>query len=78
MKIGITPFPPDENTDMWYWLRERRNRMLTRSDWTQVADCSLTEEQKAEWRIYRQQLRDFPATLTETPGEIVEFPDPPA
>ena len=77
MEIGIIPFRPSENEDMWYWLRRTRNKLLTDSDWTQTPDCSLTEEQKEEWRIYRQELRDFPSTLTETPGVAVVFPDPP-
>lgn len=30
------------------------------SDWTQLADSPLTVEQKEQWRLYRQQLRDLP------------------
>jgi hypothetical protein len=78
VETGIIPFQPSENEDMWYWLRRTRNKLLSASDWTQVPDCSLSDEKKEEWRVYRQQLRDFPATLTEDPGVTVEFPDPPA
>jgi hypothetical protein len=38
----------------------RRNHLLTTSDWTQLPDSPLTEEQKQAWREYRQLLRDLP------------------
>ena len=41
-----------------------RNAMLSECDWTQAADAPLSEEQKAEWRSYRQALRD----ITKQPG----------
>lgn len=37
-----------------------RNVCLTASDWTQIPDNQLTDEKRAEWRVYRQQLRDLP------------------
>lgn len=45
----------------------KRNLLLQQSDWTQLPDVSLTEEQKGNWVTYRQQLRD----ITNQPG----FPD---
>lgn len=39
--------------------RIKRNGLLTQSDWTQVTDNNLSEEQRAEWRVYRQALRDI-------------------
>lgn len=44
-------------------VRRLRNAMLKQSDWTQLADVSLTEASKAEWAAYRQQLRDITDTL---------------
>ena len=41
-------------------LREKRNRLLTDSDWTQFADSPLSDDKKAEWKTYRQALRDLP------------------
>lgn len=41
-------------------IRCRRGELLSCSDWTQVSDVPLTAEKKAEWVVYRQQLRDFP------------------
>jgi len=48
--------------------RNRRNTLLTESDWTQVADAPVD---KAAWATYRQALRDIPThanfpNLTET------------
>lgn len=45
-------------------VRRDRNGRLTASDWTQLDDTPLTNTAKAEWAVYRQQLRD----LTSQPG----------
>jgi hypothetical protein len=39
--------------------RVKRDELLKLSDWTQVSDCSLSDEKKAEWLEYRQALRDI-------------------
>ena len=44
-------------------LRLKRNQMLTESDWTQMPDVKLSVEQKNAWTIYRQTLRDLPASF---------------
>ena len=51
----------------WDDVRTNRNALLAESDWTQLADAqtSLTEEQKQEWNVYRQALRDMPATYAD-------------
>lgn len=38
-------------------LRNKRNQLLTATDWTQVADAPVD---KAAWATYRQALRDIP------------------
>ena len=43
------------------FVRIQRNGLLTGCDWTQLADSPLTDEKKAEWATYRQELRDYPA-----------------
>lgn len=48
----------------WDNIKRKRNDLLARSDWTQLADNTLTDEQKAEWRTYRQLLRDLPQTYS--------------
>lgn len=38
--------------------RITRNNLLADSDWTQMNDSPLTNEQKTAWATYRQELRD--------------------
>ena len=45
-------------------FRVRRDSYLTMSDWTQVADSSLSTEVQLEWSTYRQLLRDLPDTFS--------------
>lgn len=59
--LKIWQFDRDKAID---WVRIERNKRLALCDWTQVPDAPLSEEQKEAWRVYRQALRDFPATLT--------------
>ena len=44
-------------------VRAKRNKMLNSSDWTQMADSPLTDDEKITWAIYRQALRDITAHL---------------
>jgi hypothetical protein len=39
--------------------RKTRNDLLTDSDWTQMNDSPLTNEEKTAWATYRQELRDI-------------------
>lgn len=43
-------------------LRVERDALLSSSDFTQLADSPLTDEQKNAWVTYRQQLRDLPGS----------------
>ena len=45
-------------------LKETRNYMLTKSDWTQGNDSPLTDEKKTEWATYRQAVRDITDSAT--------------
>jgi hypothetical protein len=45
---------------------EHRNKLLSQSDWTQLADVPL--ETKAQWVAYRQALRD----ITTQPGYPID------
>ena len=45
------------------YVRNLRNRLLIESDWTQNRDVVLSND--AEWKIYRQNLRDLPANTTD-------------
>ena len=40
-------------------LRNVRNELLEKSDWTQINDSQLSTDKKTEWQKYRQELRDI-------------------
>jgi|TARA_R100001460_G_scaffold96624_1_gene139035 hypothetical protein len=52
-----------ETADFFGMMREQRNTLLAKSDWTQSSDSPLSSDKKAEWATYRQALRDLPATV---------------
>ena len=54
----------DEVSDEIYLARLRhwRDTELIRTDWTQVADAPVDQ---ADWAVYRQKLRDLPASKTD-------------
>jgi hypothetical protein len=52
--------------DMHYdRMRQMRNDRLTVCDWTQANDTQLSEESVDDWQVYRQALRDLPATTSD-------------
>lgn len=55
-------------------LRSYRNNLLALCDWTQIGDVPLSEEQKNDWRVYRQSLRDFPETVNTTNWSASSWP----
>ena len=60
-------------------LRKKRNVLLASSDWTGLADTALTNEKLAEWKMYRQHLRNLPDGLdTEDKVKEVTWPEKPA
>ena len=60
-------------------LRAKRNKLLADSDYTVLQDSTYTDEQVAEWVIYRQALRDITNNLTTVADvEAVVFPTKPA
>lgn len=56
------------------FVRGFRNEWLNRSDWTVGNDSPLSDEQKAAWTAYRQELRDM---LNVTNIDDVVVPTPP-
>jgi hypothetical protein len=46
--------------DVWKILRRKRTQLLAMTDWTQLADCALTTEEKKDYRAYRGYLRVIP------------------
>ena len=51
-----------QNAEPMRLLREERNKKLTESDWTQSRDVTLSND--ADWKTYRQSLRDLPTTAS--------------
>lgn len=49
--------------------RADREDLLTKTDWTQIADAPLSADQRAAWAAYRQALRDMP-TQPNFPWEV--------
>lgn len=43
-------------------IRATRDRLLAESDKYMTLDYPITDEQREAWKIYRQELRDMPAT----------------
>lgn len=65
-----TPEPPQPEPLTWDTIRAPRDFLLAGSDWTQLADAPLAQEQKNAWATYRQALRDLPSSFS-TPEEVV-------
>lgn len=40
-------------------IKQKRNKLLLESDWTQLPDVDLTSKTIMEHRVYRQELRDL-------------------
>ncbi|KIF50963.1 tail fiber assembly protein [Vibrio owensii] len=60
----------------WGMVRQKRDELIAKTDWTQVPDVPLTESKKTEFANYRQSLRDIPQNYSH-PDDIV-WPDMPA
>lgn len=58
----------------WADLRYERDRRLSATDWTQLADVPSTT--KAKWKAYRKALRDLPAKTADPAAP--EWPVSPA
>ena len=77
--VDDEPASSELNIETLRLLRAEREPLLRASDYTQVSDCPLSEEKQAEWKTYRQQLRDLPSVYAEeTDISKVVFPDPPS
>ena len=55
-----------------------RNAKLSASDWTQLSDASLSDDKKAEWKTYRQALRDLPTHAKWPNLASGDWPTPPS
>lgn len=59
--------------DMWAEIREKRDALLTETDWTQNPDVPTTTKDK--WVAYRQSLRDI---TTQSDPYSVTWPTEPS
>ena len=62
---GWTVVKESFGTDYIGALRHMRDILLRESDWTQFTDSPLSDSKKTEWKTYRQNLRDLPATESD-------------
>lgn len=58
---------PSTEARQWKELRKTRNILLASTDWTVMPDSPLSAEKQAEFREYRQALRDYPQNWTPSP-----------
>jgi hypothetical protein len=65
-------FPDATDAQKLKQVRLWRNAELAATDWTQVADAPINAE---AWAVYRQALRDLPATINISNPVL---PDPPS
>ena len=63
----IIPTIGDELTPSEYWaeIRGERNALLAESDYRVLPDSPLSDSKLAEWKTYRQALRDLPANTSD-------------
>ena len=60
--FSYTP-PGFTNEQNIKFLRDRRNDLLAKSDWTQGRDVTLSND--SAWQTYRQALRDLPSNTAD-------------
>jgi hypothetical protein len=58
----------DKNSleEMWAIFRKKRQLMLEKTDWTQLADVDLDTEERKEFRLYRNYLRELPKLYNDS------------
>lgn len=62
-----------ETARLWIEIREKRNKLLQETDWTQLSDIKAAR--KNTYVAYRQELRDIPQTF-EDPRQVI-WPEKP-
>ncbi len=60
----------------WAAVRDKRDELLRKSDWTDLPHNPLSSGEQDEWESYRQDLRDIPQTFSDDP-ESVAWPEIP-
>ena len=75
-EYGETYQAPPEAAAPEILVRDLRNQLLEGSDWSQLPDAQLSAEKVAEFKTYRQALRDLPANTSDFTN--VTYPEPPS
>jgi len=52
-----------QDIDVGRAIRTGRHRLLSQTDWTQLPDSALSDQEKEDFKIYRQALRDITKEL---------------
>ena len=68
--------PPADTTAPEIIVRDYRSELLAGTDWSQLPDAPLSTEKVAEYKTYRQALRDLPANTSDFNN--VTYPTPPS
>jgi len=56
-------------------IRRQRNILIAETDWTQSRDVTLSKD--ADWKTYRQELRDITKTFKSVGDKDFKFPTKP-
>lgn len=78
LKEGFVLEQPElvlSDDEKWEQVRQKRNNLLSQSDWTVLIDSPLTDEKKQEYITYRQALRNLPSKYNN-PDDVI-YPDQP-
>jgi len=65
----------DDAPTTWEGVREKRNMLLRKSDWTMITGVTVPQR---EWSLYRQILRDIPQTYKDLDPELIQWPVEPS
>lgn len=65
----------EESDTSWEVVRNKRDYLLSSSDWTMTPGATLDQ---AQWSAYRQILRDLPQTYSKAGLEAIKWPKQPS
>lgn len=73
IEVEDEPLSEEDLYNLKEAYRKRRNELLTATDWVMLTDVNI--QNKEQWVLYRQQLRDVPEQ--EGFPENIVWPTPP-
>jgi hypothetical protein len=59
-KIAVDREFNERSAKCWIDIREERNKLLQKTDWTQLPDVTMSQKERLLYRKYRNYLRDKP------------------